>query len=215
MVFWFLVIRGSQKPAWLRRARGLTPPQVPPRRTFFSSFFRCVFNRFLFALGSFFHPNLPPKIHQNPPKIDSKINQFLNAFWDRIFAEFSSILGPKMEPSWYQNRTKNRSQLRKADFAKNLIKPMVFLWFFGFRALKLGPKIDQKSIKKESLRWTASWHRFLVDFGANLAPFWLPKSTKIHQKSNLKKLKKIDWFLNQFLAILAPFWEPSWAHLGL
>ena len=41
-------------------------------------------------------------------------------------------------------------------------------------------------------------HRFLIDFGANLAPFFLPKSTKIIQKSDPKRHSKIDRFLHRF-----------------
>ena len=51
-------------------------------------------------------PNLGPKMEPKSIKIDSKINQFFSAFWDRIFDEFWSILGAKMEPSWHQNPPK-------------------------------------------------------------------------------------------------------------
>ena len=45
------------------------------------------------------------------PNIDPKIDQNFDAFGDRLFGGFWWILGSKMEASWVQNRSKNRSQL--------------------------------------------------------------------------------------------------------
>ena len=45
------------------------------------------------------------------PNIDPKIDQNFDAFGDRLFEGFWWILGSKMEASWVQNRSKNRSQL--------------------------------------------------------------------------------------------------------
>ena len=45
------------------------------------------------------------------PNIDPKIDQNFDAFGDRLFGRFWWILGSKMEASWVQNRSKNRSQL--------------------------------------------------------------------------------------------------------
>ena len=45
------------------------------------------------------------------PNIDPKIDQNFDAFGDRLFGGFWWILGGKMEASWVQNRSKNRSQL--------------------------------------------------------------------------------------------------------
>ena len=44
-------------------------------------------------------------------------------------------------------------------------------------------------------------------FGANLAPFWHPKST---QKSIPRGIQKMIDFWIDFLPKLAPFWDPSW-----
>ena len=52
----------------------------------------------------------------DPQKIDAKIDQFLNASWDRIVEGFCWILDGKMEPSWHPKTIKNRCQLRKAIF---------------------------------------------------------------------------------------------------
>ena len=51
-----------------------------------------------------------------------------------------------------------------------------------------------------------NWYRFLYDLGANMAPFWLPKSSKI--------FPKIDPKMHQFFVHLAPSWDPSWGHVG-
>ena len=45
------------------------------------------------------------------PNIDPKIDQNFDAFGDRLFGGFWWILGSKVEASWVQNRSKNRSQL--------------------------------------------------------------------------------------------------------
>ena len=74
---------------------------------------------------------------------------------------------------------------------------MEFSCFFCFGGPKLGPIIDQKSIKKWSRKWKASWHRVLVDFGGFWEPSWERKSTpsrakidpKKHQKNDGKKLR--------------------------
>ena len=44
-------------------------------------------------------------------------------------------------------------------------------------------KIDQKSIKKWSRKWNASWHRFLIDFGGFRGPSWGGKSIKNRSKN--------------------------------
>ena len=61
-------------------------------------------------------PTWAPRWSQNRTKFDTKINQKINASWDRFLEGFWWIWGGKMEPSWHQNRIKNRSQLRKAIF---------------------------------------------------------------------------------------------------
>ena len=51
----------------------------------------------------------------------------------------------------------------------------------------MGPKIDQKSIKKRSQNRSAFLDRFLVDLGSILGGFWEPKSTKNRSKKPSKK----------------------------
>ena len=61
-----------------------------------------------------------------------------------------------------------------------------------------------------------SWHRFLIDFGANLPPFFLPKSTKILPKIDPKMHQFFDWFLHRFFidfgSILEANLGPCWPH---
>ena len=63
----------------------------------------------------------PTLVVLDPQKIDAKIDQFLNASWDRIFEGFWWIFGWKMEPSWHQNGILNRSYLEIASNPKNII----------------------------------------------------------------------------------------------
>ena len=62
------------------------------------------------------------KIEKNLLKIDRNFD----VSWNQLFNGFDSIFEWKMKPSWFQNRIKNRYQLRKADFPKVLIKPIEF-----------------------------------------------------------------------------------------
>ena len=48
-------------------------------------------------------PTWVPKWKQNDPKINPKIDQNVNDFWDRFLMGFWKIFGTKMEPSWHQN----------------------------------------------------------------------------------------------------------------
>ena len=61
-------------------------------------------------------PTWAPRWSQNRTKIDTKIKQTNHASLDRFLEGFWWIWGGKMEPSWHQNRIKNRSQLRNAIF---------------------------------------------------------------------------------------------------
>ena len=45
-------------------------------------------------------PTWLPKRSQNRVKIEGKIDQNVDASWDRIFERFWSILGAQVEPSW-------------------------------------------------------------------------------------------------------------------
>ena len=95
--------------------------------------FRASWATFGASQADFWRPTCPPngptwlpKWSKNPTKIEAKIDQFFDASWGRFLERFGWILGGKMEASWYQNGIKNRCQLRKAHFTKNLIKPIEF-----------------------------------------------------------------------------------------
>ena len=57
---------------------------------------------------------------------------------------------------------------------------------------------------------------FWFDFGANLAPFWLPKSSKILPKIDPKRHQIFDRFLHRFFlhfgSLLGPKLGPCWPH---
>ena len=61
-----------------------------------------------------------------------------------------------------------------------------------------------------------NWHRFFNDLGANMAPFWLPKSFKILPKIDPKMHQSFDRFLHRFFLhfgpILGPKLGPCWPH---
>ena len=59
-----------------------------------------------------------------------------------------------------------------------------------------------------------SWHRFLIDFGVNMLPFFLQKSTKILPKIDPKMHHFFDRFSHRFFfdfaSILEANLEPCW-----
>ena len=61
-----------------------------------------------------------------------------------------------------------------------------------------------------------SWHRFLIDFGANLPPFSFQKSSKIVSDTDLERHRFFDRFLHRFfphfVSILGPKLGPCWPH---
>ena len=96
---------------------------------------------------------------------------------------------PRCIPSWtpFFNRF-------LADFYFQLRPP---------ESKKSSPRCSESTIfQKIALR---NWHRFLIDFGANLAPFCLPKSSKILPKIDPKMHQIFDRFLVGF--------GSTWTHL--
>ena len=88
-------------------------------------------------------------------------------FW-KDFGGFLKANGGMLAPT----SNKNRCQLRRANFWKNLVFPSEKQWFWRFRGSKLEVKIDEQSIKKWSQDGKASWDRFLMDFGGFLEASW-------------------------------------------
>ena len=64
--------------------------------------------------------NLAPKTEPKSRKNRSKNRSKFDGSWGRIFEGFWWIWEGKMEPSWHQNRIKNRSYLRRRFFEKTL-----------------------------------------------------------------------------------------------
>ena len=87
--------------------------------------------------------------------------------------EKSSILEANMEASWHQNRSRNRSYLRKALFRKKTLFFRRKNLLFGY---PVGRSWEQKSIKNRckkrcgnSKALKFNFDRFLIDLGAILA----------------------------------------------
>ena len=70
------------------------------------------------------------------------------AFWVPKSSQVDAKMGSKI------NVNSERRVCKKYFFPKEKLS------FFGSKASKLRAKTDQKSIKKWSPRWNASWHRF-------------------------------------------------------
>ena len=53
------------------------------------------------------------------------------------------------------------------------------------------------------------------DFGANLAPFYILKSTKNQKKKTIPRaIEILIVFCFNVFSIFVPLWEPSWSHVG-
>ena len=134
-------------------------------------FFIAFSTPFCIDVGSIFHPNLAPKIDQNPPKIDAKMHFMLHAIFWSIFDRFSlSTLTPrisKIEPPLQ----------REHDFSKNyLSKLCTFLLPFGSQLASIFlPKMHQNPSKIDFKMYPffrsvlASFlNRFWFHFGSQL-----------------------------------------------
>ena len=96
------------------------------------------------------------------------------------------------EGKWRQVGTQMGSKTyitSKDDFLKNRAPAAAGARFLRSWGSKLRAKIDQKSIKKSHATWSASWHRFLVDFDRFSEPSWGGKSTQ----HRCKKVSKKRW----------------------
>ena len=96
-----------------------------------------------------------------------------------------------------------------------------FYWFLIDFYSQLGPSNLENSCSHScgSMNFQKSPFEvsidFLFDLGANLPPFFLPKSTKIVSKSDLERHRFFDRFLHRFFidfcslgeANLEPFWR--------
>ena len=109
---------------------------------------------------------------------------------------------PRVNPSW----TSNFDRIL-IDFGTQLGPPNLE---------KSSPRCRESTIFQKIV--FRNRHRFWIDFGANLLPFSLPKSTKIASKIDLERHRFFDRFLHRFFlhfgSNLEPSWAPSWSHLG-
>ena len=143
------------------------------------------------------------------------------AFWNRFFPRCWWMFGGKMEASWHQDRSKI-----DVHFEKRCLTKIVFVlfgekpYFWRFWRSKLGPKIDQKSIRKWVQHRKVSWHRFWriwVDFWTQLGR---QNPSKVDVKMHLKMSKIEERLENIFErsggAISAPggFRHHGRAHSG-
>ena len=99
-----------------------------------------------------------------------------------------------MEPSWHQNRIKNRCQLRKAIFQKSC-SPSRGGSIFQDLGVEVGRKIRSKIDEKWKPKWNASWDRFLIDFWSILGPKLGRKIDPRGIKIEVKMEVKFDRFL--------------------
>jgi len=67
-----------------------------------------------------------PTWSQNRTKIGAKIDHFVDTFKNAILKDFYLIFGGKMEPSWGQDRVKNRSYLEMCEKRKTNVQLMRF-----------------------------------------------------------------------------------------
>ena len=117
-----------------------------------------------------------------------RLGSALGAFWDRLERLLGPNLGPKMEPTWAKNRSKNRS------FFGCLLES-IFGWIlvdFGCQnGAKLAPKWDQTSISQKTRKNA---------FGASpLVPNWV-QGVQVGSKNRSKIDPKMESKMEYILA---------------
>ena len=165
---------------------------------------------FLNPLGSIFPPNLPPKIHQNPSKIDAKMpSQVDSIFW----SFFDGFLLPTSTPR--TSKIKPPLQ-REHDFSKNRYSHFasIFHRFWCQHASIFGPKIHQNPSKNRSQNASifrsilaSVFYWFLLDFRSQLGAMLGTISLKMGGACGVLASSLLG------LCSLSVFW-PSWPPLG-
>ena len=102
----------------------------------------------------------------------TKFGRFLVPKWSQVDTTMGSKIDVKFE---------RRFLIIRAPAAAGARKIKIWGW-------KLRAKTDQKSIKKRSPRWMASWHRFFLDFGR----FWEASWEGNRSQDRPKKASKND-----------------------
>ena len=135
---------------------------------------------------------------------------FSMLFWHRFLVDLGSIFPPNLPPQNLQNPRKiDAKSLSILDFKFRSIFDRFWLptWTprTSFGASGLAPNGIFRIFRKPHVG---------CDFGANLAPFSSPKSTKIHQKIDPKMHQILDRFFDRFFidvgSILEANLEPCW-----
>ena len=161
---------------------------------------------FLMPLGSIFPPDLLPKIHQNPLKIDTKMPSHV----DFIFESFlDGFLLPTSTPR--TSRIKPPLQ-REHDLSKNRFSQFgsIFHRFWCQHASIFALKINQNRFKHRSWKASIFWsifasifYRFSFDLGGQLGAILAPKTRprRLQEASKTAPKTKCATF-----SILIEFW---------
>ena len=100
--------------------------------------------------------------------------------------DFGRQNGAKLAPKTHQKSFSTS----EGPFYKKCCKTNEVECFFGCRGPKLGPKIDQKSIKKRKQKGKPFEHRFFINFGG----FWgASLEAKCAQEGPKRVRKSIDF----------------------
>ena len=94
-----------------------------------------------------------------------------------------------MKPSWHPNRTQHQYQLRKANIQKKLEQFMNHQHVWVPR-VEVGIEIRSNIDQTWKPTWSASWDRFLIDFGTQVGAQNPPKRVPSPPKGS-----PIDLFL--------------------
>ena len=155
---------------------------------------------------------------QNRPKSSKNRGQdafdfyvyFLMFFW----LMFEGFLLPKRSQLGIKFIEKS-TLTSKGQFSRKHIKTTVFSMFFRFSAIEVGRKNRTKINHKLNQKWSASWHRFFIDFVTNLARFWRSKSMKNRCQEASKRHLIFERFWDRFLMVLGCLLEanlpPTWS----
>ena len=124
-------------------------------------------------------PSWPPKRSPNRSKIEAKIDQFLNASWDPIFARFWWILRSKWRQLGLQNRTQIDVIFKRRCFEKTSFSHRENNDFKGSG----GRSWEQKSIQNRSKKHVNMRRHLGIDFSSILMVFGGQIGSKLAPKT--------------------------------
>ena len=145
-------------------------------------------------------------------------------FWDPFWFHSGSFFLPTRLPKTIQfglfflptPRNRPKSNKNRCQEAPHLGLQILFdFWWIFHRFLHpWNPQNHKKAlvfIKFFDFRHLQDEIYFGCHFGTNLAPYSLPKSTKIAPKIDPKRHQNFDRFLHRFFIDVGSFWEASLA----